>query len=93
MVAGLHFPVDNIAGKLLGEVLAGYLCALAMHGDATNIDGGMFLLHLKDKLAEPSLDADKRAQDEPGCSAIKGVSLQADLPCLRALFDSATKEW
>ena len=93
VVAGLHFPIDNIAGKLLGDVLASYLCALATETEATSIDGGAFLLQPADALAEPALDADTLAQAEPGCTAIGGVSLQADLPCLRALFESATKEW
>jgi hypothetical protein len=97
LIAGLHFPVDLVAGRLLGDALASYF--LARCGAMTEWTAGEF------KVDSP--DRTKGSQDEfkaagyprtrfigPGCgppTLKKYKGRKSDL--VKEMFDEARKEW
>ncbi|HRD96614.1 MAG TPA: phosphatase PAP2 family protein [Rubrivivax sp.] len=54
VVAGVHYPVDSLAGQALGIVLAQHLVGLACPGFKSELFGKVFAANAKD--AEPRLD-------------------------------------
>lgn len=90
VVAGLHFPVDSIAGQALGETLASWFIALAGEQD-TDIASVKFDLTHSLRGAEPTLDFPGPDQ---GCRRGKAVKVKAGgLSALPALFKMAQAEW
>ena len=96
VVAGLHFPVDNIAGRLLGDALGQYILALC--GQTANVqcvgfDGA--------SLNPISVATDKAGPDDPmfwGIGCKTPVSLPAGacvkaLPILKKMWELAAEEW
>ena len=89
VVAGLHFPVDTIAGRLLGDTLATYFVGMCegRSWDTASFDGT--------KLASPT--AEPGADDEapyPSCTSASAQPPYATKhPILAELWQAAQHEW
>lgn len=99
VVAGLHFPVDNVAGRLLGDSLGSYL--LAACGARTRWGGGEFLGNTlltadailpSHELNDQDSSADGRANG-PGCTAFVEQRAAPALPVFRQMWLDAQAEW
>jgi hypothetical protein len=94
-VAGLHFPVDSAAGRLLGEALAGYFvyrCQAQPSYRDRSFDGTLF------KDGSNALDFDYHAALQTTAStpfnaegAARTLTTQSDI--LKTLWDLAKAEW
>src|SRR5580765_4069452 len=102
VIAGVHFPVDGIAGRLLGVALADYFVASCGVGkyqwtprtfDGTKISAGA---------ADPDADAAK-LDLHPECQQLNGTRAPfyaegtaqtgAISPLLKHVWDKARDEW
>lgn len=91
VVAGLHYPMDSVAGQLLGITLAHHLLWAASDGKGFQLcASGSF--KADDPECEPLLDNPLQAS---GLDAPKPSNLKATrgLPVLRWLFAAARREW
>lgn len=105
VVAGLHFPVDCLAGRLLGDVLAQYFVAMSTPGagwtdaifDGASLDpasvGGS-----EPNSEDPEIDGawavnSASATAMPGCSAGGPHQPAAPVPELVELWKHAQGEW
>lgn len=98
VVAGLHYPVDCIAGRLLGDALSSYL--LAQVGEGADWQGGRFD---GDTLVANPIDPDPLGAAAPagdtrftgeGCSALPAREPACPPPpALLALWQAARAEW
>jgi hypothetical protein len=80
IVAGVHFKVDQSAGRALGDALSDYLIACGQN-DAAGMVARVF---------DPAVDADKASE----AALPAAVSLPADgLAELRAIWKAARAEW
>jgi hypothetical protein len=94
-VAGVHFPVDSAAGRLLGEALAGYFvyrCQAQPSYKDRSFDGTLF------KDGSNALDFDYHAALQTTAStpfnaegASRTLTTQSDI--LKTLWDLAKDEW
>lgn len=99
VVAGLHYPIDNVSGRLLGDAFASYL--LAACGQAADWYGGEFDGEnlAPDSAGRPMFEAERAAEDgrsqDPGCTALSGFAAPAAarFPVLRAMWAAAQAEW
>jgi membrane-associated phospholipid phosphatase len=100
VVAGVHYPIDNVAGRMLGDSLASYLLAAA--GAAPSWSGGCFdgarlgpeqPAHMQE-VDEASAAADGRSSG-PGCTALEAATAPAadGLSVWREMWTLARKEW
>lgn len=92
VVAGLHFPIDLVAGRLLGDALAGYLATLC--GAHTAWTGATFDGASLDPAAaaEGVVQPDQLAFSDIGCAA--GLEqAAAPHPFLQKMWDDAVSEW
>lgn len=90
IVAGLHFPVDNVAGQLLGDALAQYLLARC---GAPNAASSVQFNGADPQLAQAGpVDADAALFAVPGCSVVKAVAVQVN-DLLYPLWRQAEAEW
>lgn len=91
-VAGLHFPVDSAAGRLLGSVLAEFLVARATQASvhARGFDGRKF-----EGPAGQALDFSlhQSLDDGPGYSRDKRGKTVGHAPLVAWLWKEAVKEW
>jgi len=74
--AGLHFPMDSISGRVLGETLAAYVHARCQprSWQAMIFDGN------DDEMGDADLDPTKPLDDLPGCAAgIAGTARQSGI--------------
>jgi hypothetical protein len=95
-VAGLHFPIDTLAGRLLGEVLADYFLACSTGGKFSS--GARFRWTHKDRPpAEPCIDEPlAQAGEVDGERPITLGTTQhkvQPLPSLHTLYTWACREW
>ena len=99
VVAGLHFPVDLVAGRLLGDALASYF--LARCGFAPRWTGGRFEVQSptadngkSDEFADDSASVTARFFEGPRscCSALDPVDADP-LPLLSEMRTEAAAEW
>lgn len=97
VVAGLHFPIDNIAGRLMGDALADYLLAAA--GQRNVWTGGSFDgeglaagAAAEDELRDEDSSADSRAACN-GCGALVPAAAAPPLPIFQQLWVNARAEW
>jgi hypothetical protein len=89
VVAGLHFPVDNLAGRLLGDALSAYFIA---HCSGVPWTGGQFTgSPLSAPLAVPQ-DSDA-AFHGVGCSPMGSPTPTSVNPILGQMWTDAAKEW
>lgn len=91
IVAGLHFPIDNVAGRLVGDALGQYFLALC--GAPSAPKAATFA---QSAVTVAPYDARGTLDDllygGPGCTA--GAALAVDpLPMLERLWAEAAKEW
>lgn len=99
VVAGLHYPIDNVSGRLLGDAFASYL--LAACGQAADWHGGEFDGAGLDPAAAGAnvFEAEHAADDGRahgvGCSALSGFAAPAAarFKVLRAMWAAAQAEW
>jgi membrane-associated phospholipid phosphatase len=94
VIAGLHFPVDCVAGELLGQALAGYFVALCRNAGDTwtpwTFDGAGL------KVAGGSGEhvADIPLRNQRGCTPATTLPGAAALnPILGELWKGAWNEW
>jgi hypothetical protein len=87
VVAGLHFPIDNVAGRLLGEVLASYF--IAMCGGCKKWQGGSFTASKAAGTADP---AEEKNTYSLGCDKLESPDCETR-PLLKQMWDDAAKEW
>ena len=94
VIAGLHFPVDNLAGRLLGDALGQYVLALC---GQPHVAGPVSFVGRVRTVAEAAVD--RASQDDPLCSG-PGCSGQApkpasidSLPILAEMWAAASREW
>ena len=89
VVAGLHFPVDNIAGRLLGDTLATYFVGMCegTSWHTASFDGT--------KLGSPTdePDADDKAANPSCTSAPAQPPYATKHPILAELWQAARREW
>jgi hypothetical protein len=97
VVAGLHFPVDLIAGRLLGDALASYF--LAACGKSDKWIGGTFEIGAPD--ASKGQQQEFSATDDEGsklrffgagCDGLEPVSGKKS-PLLAEMWSEAADEW
>lgn len=100
VVAGVHYPIDNVAGRMLGDSLASYLLAAA--GAARSWSGGRFdgaaldatqLAHMQE-IDEAGAAADGRSSG-PGCTPLAGAPAPGaeGLSVWREMWKLASREW
>ena len=94
VIAGLHFPIDCVAGEVLGQALAEYFVALCRNGGQTwtpwTFDGAK--LGPADASREHA--ADVPLQSQVGCARMPTPSAAAALnPILGELWKGAWNEW
>ena len=89
VVAGLHFPVDNIAGRLLGDTLASYFVGMCegTPWKTASFDG----TKLGSATEEP--DADDKAANPSCTSAPAQPPYATKHPILAELWQAARREW
>jgi membrane-associated phospholipid phosphatase len=89
VIAGLHFPADNMAGQLLGEALSTYFVALAKGTKwaHASLDGDL----LKDPLIEPGQDDSVANIGWSTWTLDAGSAAKALL--LEQLWEKAAEEW
>jgi hypothetical protein len=90
VVAGVHFPVDSLAGRLLGEAVADYL--LAGVGERPNVRVRRFGAGAWGAAADGLPRAEGEAHLSPECG-LDGEVAAPDLPDHRTLWDLVKKEW
>jgi hypothetical protein len=95
-VAGLHFPLDTLAGRLLGEVLADYFLACSTGGRFSG--GARFRWAPKNRPpAEPCIDEPLAQAGE--VNGLRPITLGTTqhkaqpLPSLHTLYTWACREW
>ena len=89
VVAGLHFPVDTIAGRLLGDTLATYFVGMCegTPWNTASFDG----TQLASPTEEP--DADDKAANPSCTSAPARPPNSTKHPILAELWQAARREW
>ena len=89
VVAGLHFPVDTIAGRLLGDTLASYFVGMCegTPWNTASFDG----TSLASPTEEP--DADDKAANPSCTSAPAKPPYATKHPILAELWQAARREW
>jgi hypothetical protein len=99
VVAGLHYPMDSLAGQLLGVYMAHYFLWRAA-SPKVPIENAHFKLfgeaefELKTGEEEPVLDRPLSSQKQPGHECvIDGSSAKDFSPILNWLFNRAVEEW
>ena len=94
VVSGVHFPVDSVAGRLLGKTLAEYVLArLGLGARAVTqrtFDGGKVTHGLDLNIGTQSLDAYDPVR--PYYAIGKAVKIPGAGPVLQALLERATTE-
>ncbi|MES2939389.1 MAG: hypothetical protein V4864_17005 [Pseudomonadota bacterium] len=98
VVAGLHFPVDSIAGQVLGTMLARHMVWLAEPGAATQLRIGAEAFPNPAQVDPQTLpEFDCYVEGQP--KVIKRPDLQfptasgREAPMVRALWTLARREW
>jgi membrane-associated phospholipid phosphatase len=99
IVAGLHFPIDNVAGRLLGETLAGLFLALCgaklpdnapVTPDKAVFDGaGLSAGNAPAGKANP----DTLLGNQPGCRQELLRATVDSIPVLEEMWAAASQEW
>ncbi len=93
VIAGLHFPIDLVAGRLLGDALASYWLACA--GAATQWQGGSFDLDGASgnlDFSAGKLNEDGPAFQDVGCRPALAVTA-VPMPFLQQMWKDAQAEW
>lgn len=88
VVAGLHFPVDNLAGRLLGDAVADHFLAACRGGPVTS---AVFDPTGHAATALEALEAHAR-YGGPGCSGVAAGPISFN-PLLNQLWTAAAAEW
>jgi hypothetical protein len=95
-VAGLHFPVDHIAGRLLGETLAAYFIALNTPAPAKSAAfAGSTMGKGKAAAADRRMsDEENRALGAEDACSVDAVEVPqpAQPPIIKELWDAAKQE-
>ena len=100
-VAGVHFPVDSVAGAILGLTLAGFMHQQCVGGTYSwaNFLGELFPAeqdfdwHLLFNVGEDSLKPEAGSKDGAWMESASGDDSCAASPLLGWLWKKAVKEW
>jgi hypothetical protein len=87
VIAGVHFPVDSVAGRLLGETLAEYL--IARCADNPTFAHRRF----SGPLHAPDEDFNVSETAQPAFQTISPKLKTMPSPLLKWLWDKAEAEW
>lgn len=97
-IAGLHFPIDNVAGRLTGDALASYVLSAASPANV-GWSGGEFDGSNAQALGAGVIEADSPLVEQvfagPGCQACASSPNAAPvaMPVLRQMWLDAQREW
>jgi hypothetical protein len=89
VIAGVHFPIDSVAGHLLGEFLAKYVVRCAVPG---NVDTSSFNASTGAAASIRATDALPPASLQPECQ-VTGTLAVAAKPTIQWLWNKARSEW
>jgi len=93
VIAGVHFPVDLVAGRMQGDAIADFLVAAAGSCEGGARRPARFALPADAQGAQGSFDPNAAPGVGVGCTLDTAVQQRPSLPLLAQVFAQARKEW